>query len=201
MALIHFFEMTATLSGLLNNYLIVRENIWNWLFGILTVSIYAVIFFHVKLYADMGLQLIFFSLQFYGLYQWLYGSKQQTALAITEATKTIWLIASLSTFILFGNIAYLLQHYTDSTTIWIDALTTALSLVAQWMMSKKWIEHWWVWMIVNIVSINMYLNKHLYFTSILYAIYFFLCVLGYYTWKKRLFNLSFSKTPLLEACE
>src|SRR3989338_9273211 len=134
MALIHFFEMTATLSGLLNNYLIVRENIWNWLFGILTVSIYAVIFFHVKLYADMGLQLIFFSLQFYGLYQWLYGSKQQTALAITEATKTIWLIAFLSTFILFGSIAYLLQHYTDSTTIWIDALTTAFSLVAQWMM-------------------------------------------------------------------
>ena len=182
----HGLEILATISGLLNIYLAARANIWNWLFGIITVSLYLVIFLNVKLYADMSLQLIFFSLQFYGLYEWLYGGVRHTALSITRATTAIFLIAFSATILLYLSISFILQHYTDSTTVSIDAFTTALSLVAQWMMSKKWLEHWLLWMLVDIISIDMYFNKSLYFTSGLYAIFFILCVLGYYTWKNQL---------------
>ncbi len=180
------FEIIATITGFLNIYLAARANIWNWFFGIITVSLYAIIFFEVKLYADMGLQLVFFCLQFYGIYQWLYGGAQHHARTVQRANKIILLIAFVATLILFGSIAFILQRYTDSTTVYIDAFTTALSLVAQWMMSKKWLEHWWLWMVVDVISISMYLNKSLYFTSGLYAAYFFLCVVGYVTWKKLL---------------
>ncbi|OGT36514.1 MAG: hypothetical protein A3F12_02195 [Gammaproteobacteria bacterium RIFCSPHIGHO2_12_FULL_38_14] len=187
---IQTFEMLAVLSGFFNIYLTVIESMWNWLFGMIAVSIYAVIFFHVKLYADMSLQLVFFGLQFYGLYQWHYGGKEKSTCKISKATRSTWSTAIIAFIFLFSSYIYILKAYTDSTTIIIDAFTTSLSLIAQWMMSKKWVEHWWIWIIVNIISIYMYINKNLYFTSILYGIYFFLCLIGYHLWKKQLYHTS-----------
>lgn len=182
----HSLEMTAVIAGLLNVYLAARANIWNWLFGIITVSLYVIIFFHSKLYADMSLQFIFLALQFYGWYQWLRGGANHSALATRKADSKIYLIAFFATISFFLIISYILKNYTDSTTIYIDAFTTALSLVAQWMMSKKWIENWLLWMVVDIISIRMYLIKHLYFTTGLYTLFFLICVMGYYTWRKPL---------------
>jgi nicotinamide mononucleotide transporter len=183
---IHGLEMTAVIAGLLNVYLAARTSLWNWLFGIITVSLYVIIFFHAKLYADMLLQFIFLALQFYGWYQWLRGGAQHSALNVRSANVKIYAVALIATFILFVTISYLLKNYTDSTTVYIDAFTTALSLVAQWMMSKKWIENWLLWMLVDIISIRMYLVKHLYFTTGLYFLFFMICVMGYYTWRKSL---------------
>lgn len=182
----HILEILATLTGLFNVYLAARANIWNWLFGMISVSLYLVIFLKVKLYADMSLQLIFFILQFYGLYQWLYGGVEHSSLLIRKASRGVLLAAVIITFCLFFGIAFILQHYTDSTTIYTDAFITALSLVAQWMMSKKWIEHWWLWIIVDLISIEMYFNKNLYFTSGLYVVFCMLGLFGYYCWKKDL---------------
>lgn len=182
----HFFELLAVTTGLLNIYLAARANVWNWFFGIITTNLYLIIFFKAGLYADMSLQLIFFCLQFYGLYQWLYGGKQHTALVIRRANKKIFLSGLIAALILFVSIAFILKNYTNSTMVYLDAFTTALSVVAQWMMSKKWLEHWWLWMVINVFSISMYISKNLYFTSGLYAIFFLLCILGYYTWRKQL---------------
>jgi nicotinamide mononucleotide transporter len=191
----HNLEIVAALAGLINIYLAARANIWNWFFGIITTSLYLIIFFHVKLYADMSLQLIFLCLQFYGLHQWLYGGKMHGALSVTKASPTILLLAGGLTTILFISIAFILRTYTDSTTILIDAFTTALSLVAQWMMSKKWLENWWFWMLVDVISIKMYIVKSLYLTSVLYAIFFMLCVLGYFTWKNKLIRVNTDINP------
>lgn len=184
----HYLETPATIAGLINVYLAARTNIWNWLFGIITVTLYMLIFYQVKLYADMSLQLIFLTLQFYGWYQWLYGGNNHSELNVRKASLSIYLIATISTLILFGLIAFVLQHYTDSTTVYIDAFTTAMSLVAQWMMSKKWIENWWLWMLVDVISIKMYIFKHLYLTSGLYAVFFIICCMGYVTWRRQLIN-------------
>lgn len=190
----HLLEILATLSGLLNIYLAVRTSLWNWFFGMITVSLYFIIFYQVKLYADMSLQCVFFLMQFYGLYQWLYGGRGHTALSVDRASLSDWINALFANAILFVNIAFILWRYTDSTTIYIDALTTALSLVAQWMMSKKWIENWWLWILVNIISINMYVIKGLYFTSGLYAIFIFLNVLGFRAWKLQLVHRPLTET-------
>ena len=191
----HTLEMMAVIFGLMNIYLAVRANVWNWFFGAITVSLYFVIFYYVKLYADMSLQLIFLILQFYGLYQWLYGGEHQRALSIRKATLSTYLTAMISTVCLFSIIATVLHAYTDSTTVAIDAFTTTLSLVAQWMMSKKWLEHWWLWMLVDIISIDMYIGKHLYFTAGLYTVFLFLCMFGYVTWRKQCMHHCHETSP------
>ncbi len=193
----HGLEMTAVVAGLLNVYLAARANMWNWFFGIITVSLYVIIFFHAQLYADMSLQFIFLALQFYGWYQWLHGGINHSALDVRKADGKIYIAALLTTLILFISISYVLKNYTDSTTVYIDAFTTALSLVAQWMMSKKWIENWLLWMLVDIISIRMYLIKHLYFTTGLYTVFFLICAMGYYTWRKPLnsFQASINRIP------
>lgn len=179
-------ETPAVIFGLLNIYLAARANILNWLFGIFSICLYIVIFFQVKLYADMSLNVIFLLLQFYGWYEWLHGGEKRSELRVTHATKQVHGIAILATGILFVVVAYILQHYTDSTTVYFDSFTTALSLVAQWMMTRKWLENWWLWIVVDVISVKMYLIKHLYLTAGLYAVFLFLCVMGYFTWKKSL---------------
>lgn len=186
----HYLETPATIAGLINVYLAARTNIWNWLFGIITVTLYMFIFYQVKLYADMSLQLVFLILQFYGWYQWLYGGNNHSKLDVRKAALSIYIIASLATLILFVIIAFVLHRYTDSTTVMIDAFTTAMSLVAQWMMSKKWIENWWLWMLVDVILVKMYIFKGLYLTSGLYAVFFIICLMGYIAWLKQLRSVS-----------
>lgn len=133
----------------------------------------------------MGLQVVYLLLQFYGCYQWLYGGEGQTQLGIKKATQHEMLLA-LVIMVLLAALISLLLHYTDSTTIILDAITTALSLVAQWMMSKKWLQNWWFWLVMNSISLIMYSVKGLYITTGLYAVYFILCVYGYYQWRTEL---------------
>lgn len=180
----HYLEPFATVALLINVYLAARANIFNFLFGAIGVSLYFLIFYQTKLYADMSLQLVFLILQFYGYYQWRYGGVAHNALQIKRADQKIWSIAIISIIALYLIIAYILSYYTDSNTVLIDALTTAMSLTAQWMMNKKYLENWWIWMLVDAISIKMYLFKHLYLTSGLYAIFFMICCVGYFHWRE-----------------
>lgn len=182
----HYFEILASLCGLLNIYFAVRASIWNWFFGILTVSIYLFIFFQTKLYADMALQLIYFILQIYGLYQWRYVNATDNALIIYKTPILSYINLLIAFLSLFGGIIYILKYHTDSQMVFLDAFTTALSLVAQWMMIKKWLENWLVWIVVNFISVGMYFSKNLYFTSGLYTILIILSVIGYFQWRTRL---------------
>jgi nicotinamide mononucleotide transporter len=181
---IHTLETIAVICCFINIYLIARANIFNYLFGIVTVLSYFIIFLKTKLYADMSLQIVFLVLQFYGWYQWKFGAKTIILASINKATTTSLLCMTIITAILFAIISTILFKFTDSTTVYLDALITSLSLVAQWMMSKRWLAHWVVWMLVDLVSIKTYLMKDLYFTSTLYSILFLLCIYGYYSWKK-----------------
>lgn len=178
-------EIPAVIFGLLNVYLAARGSILNWLFGVLTVSLYVVIFLHAKLYANVGLQCIFLMMQFYGYYSWQRTDAEHHYLKIKKADKTHLFFASIIAILLFAILSFLLQRYTDSTTIYLDAFTAALSLVAQWMLSQKWLENWLLWIIVDVVAINMYLVKHLYLTSLLYGLFFAISLMGYITWQRN----------------
>lgn len=191
----HLLEILAATTGLLNVYLLARNNMWNWLFGIIAVILYIAIFFQVKLYADMCLQLVFIVLQAYGIYQWLYGGVKKSRLKISNTPQNVYYMIFMMSIFLFGSITFILVRHTDSTTIYLDSITTSLSLVAQFMMCRKWIQHWWLWMIVNFISIGMYFGKDLYFTTGLYVILFFFCFYGYITWKRELDAAAHEKLP------
>lgn len=179
-------EAIAFTSGIVNIYLLTRCNLWNWFFGILTVSLYAIIFFNIKLYADMSLQGVFLFFQFYGLYQWRYGSKENKPIALQVVSLSTCLMLVVAAIILFAGISFILKYSTDSTTIYADAMITALSLIAQWMMSKKYLQHWVLWIIIDLISINLYISKTLYVTALLYLVFMLLCFKGYYQWRETL---------------
>ncbi len=179
-------EVPATLTAFLNIYLAARANIWNWLFGIFAVILYGIIFYQSRLYGDMSLQAVYLFFQFYGWYQWKFGGSHTSALSITHMPKLQYAILTGVFLILFGIFYFLLSHYTNSNTPIIDAFTTSLSLIAQWMMCKKWLENWVLWIVMDLISLYMYSYKHLYLTTLLYAAFIVLCVMGYREWKKAL---------------
>lgn len=179
-------EVPATLTAFLNIYLAARANIWNWLFGIFAVVLYGIIFYQTRLYGDMTLQAVYLFFQFYGWYEWKFGGIHASQLPITKMPKSQYVILSAVLLALFGIFYFLLSHYTNSNTPIIDAFTTALSLIAQWMMCRKWIENWWLWILLDVSSLYMYTYKQLYLTTALYAIFILLCCMGYREWKQTM---------------
>lgn len=178
-------EMVATIFWLLSVYFTVKQNIWCWPTGVIMVSLYAYIFFGVKLYSDAILQVIYFFLQFYGWYVWLYGGKNKTHALIRMISwrqRIIYLfIAILGTIFLWS----IMHYHTDASFPYIDAGMTAFSLVAQWLLSKKILENWIIWIGVDLVSICVYYSKELYLTSWLYLIFLILAIIWCITWIKE----------------
>ena len=181
-------EIVAVVLGLISVWLVIRQNVICYPLGIISVFIYIFIFYEVKLYADMGLQVFFVILQAYGWYEWLYGGVNKTKLTVRRASRRTR--ATLFLFTVSGSavLGYLLHRYTDAAVPFVDSTLTVMSMAGQWLVARKYIENWNVWMVVNIGSIAMYGYKDLYFTMILYAVYFGLAIVGYREWKKELMS-------------
>lgn len=187
-------EVPATITAFANIYLAARANIWNWLFGIFAVILYGIIFYMTRLYGDMTLQVVYLFFQFYGFYQWKYGGEDASALSVSRMPLMQYFYLTGIFFVLFAGFYGVLSHYTNSNTPIIDAFTTALSLIAQWMMCRKWLENWWLWIFMDCMSLYMYMYKHLYLTTGLYAIFIVLCIMGCREWKKAIKPTAASQT-------
>ncbi len=177
-------EIIAVVLGLVSVYLVTRQNVWCYPLGIVSVFIYIFIFYEVKLYADMGLQVFFIVLQAYGWYEWLYGGEGRTELNVEWGSKRMYLFTAIFIASATALLGYVLHSLTDASLPYVDSFLAVLSMAAQWMMAKKYIENWILWVIVNIGSIGMYSFKGLYFTTFLYVVYFGLAILGYMEWKR-----------------
>jgi nicotinamide mononucleotide transporter len=183
---VELLEIPGIITSIANIYLAARANIWNYALGVIAVSIYFFIFYHAKLYADMGLQVVYFALQFYGWYQWCYGGSKHTRLPITLTPRLMWVYGFTAMVLITLILSFILTKYTDSTVILVDSVTTSICLVAQWMMDRKWIENWFLWIIADIISVGMYLYKGLALTAALYFFFIALCIMGYRHWKYEL---------------
>jgi nicotinamide mononucleotide transporter len=176
-------ELVAVAAGLLCVWLLVKENIWNWPIGIANNILYIYIFLHAGLYADMGLQFVYIAIAFYGWWNWLHGGQDHSELNTTHVSS-----AGLAAY--SGMVAgctavlYLILRHTPSTVPFSDALTTALFLTAQYMMSRKLVENWWFWIVGNVIAIALYIYKDLRPTAILYSIFVVLCVMGLREWRR-----------------
>jgi nicotinamide mononucleotide transporter len=179
-------ETLAAVFGAVSVYLSVKENVWSWPTAIVNVTLYILVFWRAKLYADMALQVVYIGISLYGWHQWLHGGAGRTALPVTRLTRRVAAalvgIGAVSVLLL-GTI---LGRYTDAALPWLDSTTTATSLIAQWMMAKKILENWLVWVAVDVVYIGMFLFKSLTLTAVLYAVFLVLSATGYLQWKKSL---------------
>jgi len=177
-------ELAAAGFGAVAVWLTTRQNVWCWPTGLVNVALYILVFGEAKLYADMGLQVVYVALCLYGWYHWLHGGPDHGVLAVSRTRHPLWLAAAGAAFA--GILGAFLQRYTDASLPFWDASTTSYSLVAQWMQTKKWLENWHLWIAVDIVYIGMYVYKRLYLTAGLYAVFLALAVLGLRKWTKAL---------------
>lgn len=185
-------EIIATIFGLLCVWFIVRESIWTFPTGIIMVSLYIIIFYQVRLYSDMGLQVFYVAFNIYGWYNWLHGGKDHGKLTVSyigSKEAVLWTAIGGVTIAALG---YGMSTYTNASFPYWDASTTIMSLIAQWLMTRKVIEHWLLWITVDVISICLYLLKSLYLTSGLYAVFLVLSIMGYVEWRKSYRTLATS---------
>lgn len=175
-------EWVAAVAGAISVYLSARENIWSWPTAIVNVVLYALVFYQAKLYADMGLQVIYAVLSIYGWYEWLYGGKNRTTLRVSRASVREWLIAIPVGMVFWLALGRSTAMLPGVALPYLDAALATLSLVAQWMMTRKILENWVLWIVADIVYVPMYVYKGLPVTAALYAIFLGLAVLGLRSW-------------------
>lgn len=183
----HYIEIIGAITGLVFLYLEIKQNIWLWPVGIITSALYIYIFFATKFYADMSLQFYYLAVSVYGWWHWLYGGRGEEAgeLPIVRLKSGLAMVLLAITVAIFVLLVYVLINFTDSPVPYGDAFTTALSITATWMLTRKILEMWWLWMLVNAVSLGLYIYKGLYPTSVLFFFYFTMSIVGYLQWKKH----------------
>jgi nicotinamide mononucleotide transporter len=181
----NYIEVLGAILGLIYIFLSIRQNIFTWPVGLLTSAFYIYVFFESKFYADMALQVYYVAISIYGWYYWLKGNpEEENELPVSQTPWKFWLPLSVISLALFLVIAYVLKRFTDSPVPFGDAFTTAFSLTATWMLARKYIETWLIWIVVDIVSTVLYVAKGLWATVILFVVYTTMAAVGYYQWKK-----------------
>lgn len=187
---VHYVEFFGSVLGFIYIFLSIRQNIFTWPVGLLASALYVYVFLVSKFYADMALQVYYVGVSIYGWYHWLKGNPaKDDALPVIRTPKKLWLPLLGVTTILFVFLAFVLKYYTDSPVPFGDSLTTALSVVATWMLARKYIEHWLIWVFVDFFSAILYVFKGLWPTVILFAIYTVMAVVGYRDWKSSIVKL------------
>lgn len=172
-------EVLGFVTGAASVWLTVEERIWNFPVGILNSAFYVAVFLQARLFADMSLQVVFIAFGFLGWYWWLHGCRERTALhvarvgALEASALGVALVAST------WGLTALLTSVRDAAPF-LDALTTALSLVAQYLLNRKMVENWLVWIATDVISIGLSL------TALLYVIFLPMCVAGLAQWRRTL---------------
>ena len=180
-------DIIGTILGFLYLWLEFRTSPWMWVVGCVMPAIYIVVLYQAGIYADCGMEVYYFLAGIYGLIIWLRGKTEQgEQVAISHTPRPLCLWLALTFVILFIAIALFLRECTDSRVPYVDAFTTSLSVIAMWMLSRKYIEQWWVWLVVDAVSSGLYVYKGVYGRSLLYAVYTVMAVYGYYTWRRTM---------------
>ena len=179
-------EWIAVVFGIVSVYLSVRENIWSWPTAIINVALYVYIFLYAKLYADMGLQVVYVGINAYGWWNWLYGGANHSELHVTRITarQSVVLTALGAAFAVA--LWKFLAHNTDAALPWADSALTAASLVAQYLLTRKVLENWAIWVAADVGYIALYIYKGLNPTAFLYAVFLLLSVMGWIEWKRSL---------------
>ncbi|MBQ2141985.1 MAG: nicotinamide mononucleotide transporter [Alistipes sp.] len=184
-----YIEILGTIVGLLYLWLEYRASIYLWVASVVMPAIYLVIYYDAGLYADFGINIYYLVIAVYGWAAWRYGfaigrGSEGHELPISHTPARLWLPLAGVTSIVFVAIAWMLINLTDSSVPYADAFTTALSVVGMWMLARKYIEQWWVWLVVDVASVALYIYKDLHFTAALYALYAVVAIFGYIKWKK-----------------
>lgn len=179
----NYIEILATLTGIIYLILSIPGKKLLWFFGLVSSLLYVFVFFRHKIYADMSINVYYVAISIYGWIHWSLG-RNKGSLPFSRLTFKQSVLFLSATVALFFLIAYVLTNFTDSDVAIFDAVVTSASITATWMLARKIVEHWIVWVVVDGISIALYIYKGLYPTVLLFIFYTVLAVLGYFEWIK-----------------
>lgn len=179
-------EAVAVIFGIISVYLGTRQNIWSWPTALVNVALFFALFLESGLYSDTGLQVVYFVLSLYGWYEWLYGGAGRTAITVTRTSRRTWSVLAGIGVVVWALLGTITSRLPGTALPYVDSATTTVSLLAQWMMTRKLIENWLIWIAVDVVYVGMFIYKGLYLTAFNYGIYLVLAVMGYIAWKRSL---------------
>ncbi len=166
--------------------LAIRQNIWCWAAAFVSTAIYLVLMYRALLYMESALQVFYLGMAVYGWYQWRHGSGPNHTLRVSRwppARHVVAIVAVLLATLISGR---LLDEFSTAALPYIDSFTTWGAIVATFMVTRKILENWLYWFVIDGVSIYLYVNRELYLTALLFAGYLVLIVIGYRAWRKDL---------------
>ncbi|HSW16082.1 MAG TPA: nicotinamide riboside transporter PnuC [Ramlibacter sp.] len=165
----------------------IREIHWGWPLAIVSSLLYCAVFWRTRLYGDAALQIFFVVVAGWGWFQWLRGVRGDgSALRVARLSRRGQALTVLACALLWPAAGYFLDRYTDTDVPWWDAFPTAVSVVGQFLLGRKYIENWAAWIAVNVVSVTLFAYKGLWLTVGLYAVFIVLSFVGWRAWRKQL---------------
>lgn len=195
-------ELVAAATGLICVLLVAMQSVWNFPIGLLNSVLYAYVFFGAKLYSDVLLQGCFFALQCYGWYNWLAGRRvalrdeapadeelppaygePTLLLPVTRLTSRQWAGWLAAIGVGTGTLGYLMENYAGAAAPYRDAFIASASLVAQYLIARKKLENWLIWVVVDVVAVGVYYQQNLIPTAVLYVLFTGMAVAGYFRWR------------------
>jgi nicotinamide mononucleotide transporter len=182
-------EFFGVIFNLLGVWLTIKKNRFCFPVGIIGVALYVIYYFQIRLYADTLLQIIYIALLAYGWMQWSKTNDDQE-FSVTKVQPRQWLLLSficIGGTLLIGTVFHL---FTDAAIPYLDALLTSMSLVAQWLVAKKKLENWLIWIAADIIYVGVFIFKESYPTAILYSIFIIFAVAGYINWRRKFITVT-----------
>ena len=181
-----FAEWIIFISALIYILLIAVENTWGWMFGIIASLVSVYLCFTGNLFLESGLNIFYVIIGFYGWYQWLYGSKEKKEIQISKNSKLKNSYLILLGCLIWIPFALIANKYSTQAMPYLDAFITAFSLIATWMTTKKMIENWLYWIIVDALGVLLFANREFYLLALLNIIYTSMALAGYFSWRKKM---------------
>jgi nicotinamide mononucleotide transporter len=191
---IDVLEFSGLVFGLLTVWFLIKQNILTWPAGIISVLISFVVFWKIQLYGDFILHIFFLVLNIYGWYYWIYGRKKNDeeleVTTLSLKTNLILMGVTIAGVAVFGyfleRLPFLIDGLQPAALPYWDATTSILSVTGMWLTTRKKMENWYYWLVVDILATGIYIYKGIYFYALLYAVYIFLVAFGLMEWKKSM---------------
>ena len=182
----HWLDIVTTVLGLAYILLEYKASIWIWAVGFAMQALGIVLYYQKGLYADCGMEFYYLAMTVYGYWKWIHGSASKEALPIRHFPRRLVLPWLLLIAMVWGIIYWLLVTFTNSNVPLADSFTTALSIVGIWALAHKYLEQWFIWIAVDMVTCALYFYKDIPFKASLYALYVVIAVFGYIKWRRMM---------------
>jgi nicotinamide mononucleotide transporter len=190
------WEMLAVFLSVIYVLLAIKQNLWAWVAAFFSTLIYSILFFDASLLMDSALNIFYLVMAIYGWYSWKYGNvkveNEELNISAYGIRRNIKIIAFL--ILISVILGYIMANYTSADFAYLDTFTTVFAVFATYMLTKKVLENWIYWIVIDAVSIYIYVQKGFYLTVVLFAIYTVLACIAYIKWKNEYKNLEFKTT-------